>query len=249
LSLAPRRDRRPLVLQLRDELLGLIRDGTFAPGERMPSEWELTRRLTASRGTVREALKLLEQDGVVDVAHGRGRFVSAAGSLRVTRPVTEFESVTEMLIGRGFRPTTHLLRVERRGARPAELEALAPADGDVVELTRLRRHAGEPLIASVNVIDAALVGDAALNDADFAGSLADWLARRGRMPTSSTAEIRASRLPEAIAAEVGDLDGTPWLLIHERCIDASGRPVLLSWDYHRGDVFGFDFVRRRGSGR
>jgi GntR family transcriptional regulator len=243
------RDRRPLVLQLRDEFVRLIDDGELAPGDRLPSEPELASRFVASRGTVREAFKLLEQDGLVDVEHGRGRFVSAEARLRVTRPVTAFESVTEMLRGRGFEPETRLLHAERRAATAPERGALAPTGGEVVELIRLRSNGGEPLIVSVNVIDAALLEDEPINATGSSGSLSQWLAERGRRPISSAAEALAVTLPADIDAKAAVAYRGPWLLIRERCVDDTGRIVILAWDYHRGDIFSFDFVRRRGTVR
>ncbi|WP_245642187.1 GntR family transcriptional regulator [Nonomuraea candida] len=47
----------------------------FAPGDLLPSEAALRRRFGASRNTVRRALALLEQEGLVAAEHGRGRFV------------------------------------------------------------------------------------------------------------------------------------------------------------------------------
>ncbi len=242
-------ERRPLVLQLRDEFVRLIDDGELAPGDRLPSEPELASRFVASRGTVREAFKLLEQDGLVDVEHGRGRFVSAEARLRVTRPVTAFESVTEMLRGRGFTPSTRLLHAEQRPATQAERQALEPTDGQVVELIRLRSNGDEPLIVSINVIDAGLLGSEPLEETGSSGSLSEWLADRGRRPISSTAEAHAVGLPADIDAQAGLTYEGPWLLMRERCIDDTGRIVILAWDYHRGDIFSFDFVRRRGAAR
>ncbi|MEV4219098.1 GntR family transcriptional regulator [Nonomuraea sp. NPDC049725] len=52
-----------------------IAQGHLAPGAGLPSEAELRRRFAASRNTVRQALALLEQEGLVVARHGRGRFV------------------------------------------------------------------------------------------------------------------------------------------------------------------------------
>ncbi|MFD2357321.1 GntR family transcriptional regulator [Nonomuraea ferruginea] len=41
----------------------------------MPSEAELRRRFTTSRNTVRQALAVLEHEGLIVAEHGRGRFV------------------------------------------------------------------------------------------------------------------------------------------------------------------------------
>ncbi|WP_342743405.1 GntR family transcriptional regulator [Nonomuraea wenchangensis] len=52
-----------------------IKAGDLPPGAQVPSEAVLRRRFTASRTTVRQALAVLEREGLVAAAHGRGRFV------------------------------------------------------------------------------------------------------------------------------------------------------------------------------
>ncbi|MEV1239471.1 GntR family transcriptional regulator [Nonomuraea sp. NPDC049750] len=57
------------------ELRGQIVGGQLACGAAVPSEAELRRRFAASRNTVRQALSVLEREGLVVAEHGRGRFV------------------------------------------------------------------------------------------------------------------------------------------------------------------------------
>ncbi|MFI7153003.1 GntR family transcriptional regulator [Nonomuraea sp. NPDC050022] len=57
------------------ELREQIEHGQFAPGAAVPSETELRRRFAVSRNTMRQALSVLEREGLVVAEHGRGRFV------------------------------------------------------------------------------------------------------------------------------------------------------------------------------
>ncbi|MFG1696697.1 GntR family transcriptional regulator [Nonomuraea sp. NPDC049309] len=52
-----------------------IEQGHLSPGDLLPSEAELRRRFEASRNTVRQALTVLEREGLIVAEHGRGRFV------------------------------------------------------------------------------------------------------------------------------------------------------------------------------
>ncbi|MET8008284.1 GntR family transcriptional regulator [Nonomuraea glycinis] len=61
--------------QIAASLREQIERGTLAPGSALPSEAELRRRFSASRNTVRQALSVLERDGLIVAEHGRGRFV------------------------------------------------------------------------------------------------------------------------------------------------------------------------------
>jgi GntR family transcriptional activator of glc operon len=53
----------------------LILDGTLQPGDKVPSERQLTQRLKASRPMIREALKELRGRGVIETRHGQGSFI------------------------------------------------------------------------------------------------------------------------------------------------------------------------------
>lgn len=67
-----------LYRQIADQLAELIRSGELKPGERLPSERDLSQQLNVSRASVREALIALEIDGLVAVRVGLGVFVNAA---------------------------------------------------------------------------------------------------------------------------------------------------------------------------
>jgi DNA-binding FadR family transcriptional regulator len=63
-----------------DRLVTAIAVGVYSPGERLPSEREMARLLTVSRVTVRQALKQVAEQGLVEARRGRngGTFVTAA---------------------------------------------------------------------------------------------------------------------------------------------------------------------------
>jgi len=57
-----------------DELRSMITEGVWAPGERIP-ELEMAERLGVSRTPIRESLRSLAADGLVEAAHGKGFIV------------------------------------------------------------------------------------------------------------------------------------------------------------------------------
>lgn len=75
--------------QIAKELEVLIREGMWTPGERLPSERSLAERFRVSRATMREALRLLEASGLLEIRPGSGAMIrapaSAAGHLLAQR--------------------------------------------------------------------------------------------------------------------------------------------------------------------
>ena len=60
----------------------IVVEKTLAPGEKLPNEVDLSRELGVSRATLREALRTLVAQGVLEVHRGRGTFVTrAAGEM------------------------------------------------------------------------------------------------------------------------------------------------------------------------
>ena len=57
------------------EIRDAITEGTYRPGSQLPSETELVAMLEVSRTVVREALRMLEEDGLITRRHGVGTFV------------------------------------------------------------------------------------------------------------------------------------------------------------------------------
>ena len=62
--------------EIRRQIETAIKNGDFAPGERLPSERELVETFGVSRVSVREAIRSLEALGFVRVYQGRGAFVT-----------------------------------------------------------------------------------------------------------------------------------------------------------------------------
>jgi GntR family transcriptional repressor for pyruvate dehydrogenase complex len=76
--------------EVADRIRVLILDGTFPPGRPLPSERLLTERFGVSRGSIRDALRMLELIGLLETRHGQGTFPH---ELTVDRLVAPLASV------------------------------------------------------------------------------------------------------------------------------------------------------------
>lgn len=240
----PLRDSRTLAIQLRDRIVDLIREEGLKPGDKLPTEAQLTQRFKISRPALREALKLLEQDDIIYVEHGLGRFVSAMSAIRVDRPITVFESVTDMTRHYGYMTVNKVLSIAEEVPDKLVAEQLQLRAADrVIRVERLRLQKDEPIMYCVDYVPRAII-PTRLYDIDWSGSLLAVLDEYKHKPRMSAAAVSAVMLPDDVVERNDLRDFGPALLITETCFNAKGQPVVYAVDYHRGSYFSFSFARK-----
>jgi GntR family transcriptional regulator, transcriptional repressor for pyruvate dehydrogenase complex len=73
--------------QIADRIRLLILDGTFPPGQPLPGERQLAERFGVSRGSIRDALRVLETVGLLVTRHGQGTFPQELDVERLVAPL------------------------------------------------------------------------------------------------------------------------------------------------------------------
>lgn len=221
----------PLWAQVRDDISRRIRRGEY--DESFPSEHELVAAYDVSRHTVREALRGLREDGLIEAGRGRpSRVADQAINQAQGTLYSLFSSVERS--GHRQRSVVRVLDARADGVVAARLglEESTP----LVYLERVRLSDGEPLAFDRVWLPARLA--APLLDADFTEtSLYAQLADRCdvvltggreqiRAVVASEAERRLLHLPADVA-----------LLHLERIGELRGRPVEWRQTLIRGDRF------------
>lgn len=117
-------------------LRALIADGALRPGDRLPSEGELCERLGVSRGSLREAIRMLAALGVLETRHGSGSYV---GELRAADLIGSLSLTVGLLPMAGVLELTELRRVlEPHAAALAaariDADTVAALDGILTEI-------------------------------------------------------------------------------------------------------------------
>ena len=131
-----------------ERLAGMLRDriasGTYARGDKLPSEMELMAESGLSRSTVRHALKVLVDEGLVRTERGRGAFVADTPALHENNLV--FSSYTTQVQGQGMKPTTRTVDsgVAKAAGNAAKFFDVA-VGSKLVKLVRLRYLDDAPL--------------------------------------------------------------------------------------------------------
>ncbi len=244
LTTRPLRSHKKMAEQIRDAVTEYIREHRLKVGDRIPTEAKLCAAFGVSRPSVREALRLLEQERLIVTEHGRGRFVTAAATLNIARPITVFESISRMLAALGYNPETRVLstRTILAGNDPEAAAALGlQPEAEIFVLERLREAQGEALVYSIDVIPFAVLG-VTPDNAALGGSVNEILAGAAHKPVMSSANVAAAFLPSGVLTGPASIE--PWLLVSETCLSDGGIPVLYARDYHRGSLISFNFSRQ-----
>lgn len=217
-----RRDHHvPLYMQIRDRLVEAIRDGSLQVGDRIPAEPELGTQFRVGRPTVRQAIAVLRQEGLVLTRRGLGTFV-ASPSAEIS--LFGFDGLSRRLDGRGIAHSSELIRVDRQDhprVEVVEVNAEGPWWGPV----RLRRveHQGvpQPLCIETDWFSEARCPEA---EEAFARTGSATAVRHAFNIEIARAEvaIKAVAAPAAAAALLDMRPGQPLLYVERAHEDVDG---------------------------
>src|SRR5438132_7865130 len=104
--------RAPLVSQAAAAIRTRIKTGRWQLGDQLPSEPQLATELGISRGTLRESVRLLISNGLLDRRHGVGTFVARVPLPSIDRGIDELFGASAAIAHMGYTPTTGACRTE-----------------------------------------------------------------------------------------------------------------------------------------
>jgi GntR family transcriptional regulator len=227
--------RQPKYLRIYAALRDRISSGRWAAGAALPAQRELADEFGVSIMTLRQALQLLADDGLIDARHGSGTYVAA----RYAYDLGYLRSFAADLAAQGARISTRVLAA-RTIVPPEQVAARLGGPDEVLTLRRLQLLDGRPVIVSTSYLPAALVrglrpGD--LGDRSEPrgtgerGERADRglytrLAELGLAIAGADETITPVTLSPADARDLGRPEGSPALLSHRLSFTADGIPVL-----------------------
>jgi GntR family transcriptional regulator len=230
--------RPTLVEQVRDDLAAEM--GTRFPlGAKLPNEQELAGRFSVSRATIREAVRGLVEAGLVARVHGSGTYVT--GSRKARHSLDATLSYTAMIEAAGFKPEVELLGIAVRPADDEERARLElPVGGRVLAVERVRTADGRAVVYSQDRLPAHLLAPEAVEGP----SLYRVLERVGVVVRTASARLVPVVADRHLASVLHVPRGTPLLHIDQTDLDQTGRPVVVSAEWHVSDVFELRIHRR-----
>ena len=121
----------PLYFQIADKLRNDINDSTYEPGDKLPTEKNLAEIFNVNRHTIRNAIALLKEEGLIRVDRGRGMYVAATP---IKYPIGKRVRYNESLKAQGIKASYQKLKAVEIPAEPAIANALNIERGATVIL-------------------------------------------------------------------------------------------------------------------
>ncbi|MCZ7583640.1 MAG: GntR family transcriptional regulator [Deltaproteobacteria bacterium] len=132
-----RLQREQLSKQVAQQIQDNITEGKLKSGDRLPSERELAEQLQVSRTVVREAVKLLEDRGLISVNVGSGSYVVEMPPKAVSRSISLYVQQRQLSYAH-LAAVRRMIEVEiaemaARNATPEDIKGLEQAVHDAEE--------------------------------------------------------------------------------------------------------------------
>jgi GntR family transcriptional regulator len=228
--------------QLQTELGNLL--STLTPGDRLPSEPELAKKLGVSRATLREAMRKFEGQGLIRRRQGVGTFL--VGNPQVMETGLEvLESIESIAKKSGLEVSMGDLNITRKNADEELASALKLKVGhDVVQVERVINVKDRPVAYLIDVLPLDLLSENDLEQG-FNGSVLDLLLKRGEPALSNSyTEIGSVPAPTNVAKCLEIQRGDVLMFFKAHLYDDTGNVVDYSTSYFIPGYFRFHVVRR-----
>ena len=239
--------RQPLFVEVRQQLVADM-EARYQPGDRLAAEPDLATAYGVSRPTMREVLRTLESDGLVQRVHGVGTFVTRTETAVTSRFDLDL-GVTEAVVAANRKLDIQILRIADDHADADVSERLqVPPGTPVLAVERVIRADDVPAAHALDVIPESVL--AAAGTARYeGGSVYRFLEERcGLELAGGIADVTAVNAARAMARQLGVAPGAALLRMEQVERTAEELTVLYSREHYVPTVFNLSVrrVRRRG---
>jgi GntR family transcriptional regulator len=214
--------RMPAYLQVYKEMKDLILDETFPIGIFVPREPDLCERFGVSRTTLRKAMKMLEDEGFVDIQQGRGTEVL---DYKTTQKLNQVTSFSETLKAKGYNVGSKSMYIDMVVPAKHILDDLnLPEDVEVVRIQRIQLANSKPIAIMTNYITPELV-PGILEDSGKFVSLYNHLETKYKVVITAAKDQISAKVADFMESELLQLPiGSP-LLVDRRVTFSLEDPI------------------------
>lgn len=233
-------ERKLRYIYVKEDIQRRINSGILKPDEKLPSEPDLAKEYNVSRPTLREALKMLQREGVLISKNGVGTYVNSRLSV-IENPLSKLQSLGEMIKNAGYTESETNIMIYRKEAA-LDWTAKLCTEEDMIVMERIRTADGQKVAFYYNIIPASIVGDS-LNEG-FSGAIFDFFINRlGIKIAYAVTEICAVNPANELDRLAIEHLGREILLLKQLHFDEQDRPIFYSLDYLMNSVFKL-FIKR-----
>lgn len=233
---------KSLSFQVKEAILKMINESNFM--DKLPSEMSLASQLGVSRNTVREALKVLENQGLVILSHGIGTFVTRYNSGQNIRyNIASLDSTTKIIADHGYAPGTKSSRCDIRTAGEDVSKKLgSDTPLKVLYIERVRTADETPIVFVEDYIpymDGILEDFIESSDSSLFSFMSNYI------PVSfSNCSIHAVLSDERLMDKLSLSEPKALLLLQQVHYSSNGTPVFYSDSYFITEKLEFNLIRR-----
>jgi GntR family transcriptional regulator len=232
----------PLYQQVLEDIKAGIASGVYRPGNRIPSEPELSELYSVSRVTIRRAIEELVGEGYLTRRQGKGTYVNERKMARKLRQTSEVQSFTDLCASMSMTAGARVLDRRIVPVRSEEQRFFGPACQQLVFVSRVRTADGIPIMEEDNYLPLegfSFLLEAPLEDVSIFGVIRDRTGREIAHNSESTIEIALASAAMAKTLEISP--GDPLFFEHVFFTDQNGLPTCVSSKYLVGSRYIFAF--------
>lgn len=220
--------KKPLYIQLSDKLRNLILSNEYKFGEMFPPERELETVYGMDRKTIRKALNILVEEGLLTRVKGKGTFVNSPDISYSMKNMSGFRRLLEQ---QGIQSITKVVSVseEQAGYRLSKIMEIGRSDY-VWKMIRQRFAEKEPLALEITYVKEDVIPD--FQEVDFeVYSLYDMYTKLGHIPTYVEERIDAVEVSGLEARYLGVEEGEVVFLVSDITKDQNKKVVEYTKTY------------------
>jgi GntR family transcriptional regulator len=223
----------PAYLQIEEQLADRIEGGEFAPGDRLPTERELSEQLEVSRMTVRAAMDRLVQRDLIVRRQGKGTFVAEE---KLRQDASKLQGFFENTVGQGILPVSRLLERREVFATRHLAGILDVSVGEpLYRVVRLRGARGVAVVLETSYFPAAVVPGLLAMDLEHSSIYRLMGQSFDARPVRARQSLEVATAQAEEAAALGIPPGSPVMLVERVSWDALDRTVEYARDLYHPD--------------
>lgn len=238
-------DKRPLYVLIHGQLFNLIENNYFKKGDRLPGENVLAKKMGVSRGSLRQALLILQEDGIINNIQGKGNFV-AKSRKSIGPGMEKLFNVARTFNNKEYEDIT----IEVQYEVPSQwLQGILQIDSSVIVVVTHTTYKinSETACYSLSFMPYTRISEYNLDlnkPEELLGFIDDDIYE---YVSTARTQIHLTTAGDSIAKRLNITENQPLFLLEEIIFMETGKPIVYSKSYFRPEFYDFHINRRKYS--